>query len=240
MDKELNEKIIEINNLLIERFGIPPKNKRKPDPLDLLIATILSQNTNDKNSYKAFRQLKNEFPDYSLVKKAPLTKIKNAIKVAGLAEQKAKAIQNLIANLPGNNSSSPTLNFIKKMSNEEILSYLTNFKGIGVKTASCVLLFSLRRNVCPVDTHVHRTLNRMGAVQTKNPVATFEIINKNFPEGIAHSFHTNLIRLGREICLSNRPKCNLCPCRRICKFNEKNFSNSAEPQPKEFMLLDNV
>ncbi len=238
-NKQKLKKIIKINNALLKKFGEPKRNNTTPQPLDLLIATILSQNTNDKNSFKAFNNLKKIFPNFSKIKSAPLSKIKDAIKVAGLANQKANAIKNLISELP-EHKNLPTLNFIKKWDNEQTISFLTKFKGVGLKTASCVLLFSLKRNVCPVDTHVHRTLNRLGVVQTNTPDKTYLAINENFPEGIAHSFHTNLIRLGREICLPSKPRCNICPLLSVCEFKNKNLVGSASVKQKDFMLLDNV
>ncbi|MBI5731691.1 MAG: endonuclease III, partial [Ignavibacteriales bacterium] len=115
-----------------------------------------------------------------------------------------------------------------------------NFDGIGVKTASCVLLFALDRNICPVDTHVHRTTNRIGIVSEKTPDKTFFALNKNFPERIAHSFHTNLIRLGREICKPTNPNCGICPLNKICRYPDKNFDLRKEVSKRDFMLLDNV
>ena len=109
-----------------------------------------------------------------------------------------------------------------------------------VKTASCVLLFSLDKNVCPVDTHVHRTLNRIGIVNSKNPDKTFFAVNENLPSKIAHSFHTNLIRLGREICKPKNYNCSICPVEAICKFEDKNFSMNNISVSKAFMLLDNI
>ena len=123
---------------------------------------------------------------------------------------------------------------------EEILDTLTKFSGVGVKTASCVLLFALDRNVCPVDTHVHRTLNRIGIVKTTSPDKTFLKINKDFPEAIAHQFHTNLIRLGREICKAQNPNCLICPLIKICKYDNKNLVKTSEYKKNDFMLLDNV
>ena len=117
---------------------------------------------------------------------------------------------------------------------------LTSYKGVGVKTASCVLLFSLNRNICPVDTHVHRTLNRIGLVKTSIPEKTFnELLNK-IPEGIAHSFHTNLIRLGREICKPTNPNCVQCPLLKICRYDQKNLELNKPQKKREFMLLDNL
>ena len=133
-----------------------------------------------------------------------------------------------------------TLDHIKNNSDEEILTELTSYNGVGVKTASCVLLFSLERNICPVDTHVHRTLNRIGIVKTNTPEKTFyEILNK-IPDGVAHSFHTNLIRLGREICKPANPNCSVCPLKKICKYEQKNLTVRNKQRKIDFMLLDNL
>ena len=165
--------------------------------------------------------------------------IEKEIKVAGLGKQKAAAIKNFLTGLK-NREKKISLNFIKKMDEFPAIAELTSFKGIGVKTASCVLLFSLGRNVCPVDTHVFRTVNRIGIVKASDRDKTFFLLNDNFPEGIAHSFHTNLIRLGREICKPKNPSCGICPLKKICKFKEKNLDNKKPTSGKSFMLLDNI
>ena len=77
----------------------------------------------------------------------------------------------------------------------------------------------MQRNVCPVDTHVHRTSNRIGLVETKTPDKTFTILNENLPDGIAHQFHTNLIKLGRQICKPAKPFCSVCPLLNVCQFS---------------------
>jgi endonuclease-3 len=102
------------------------------------------------------------------------------------------------------------------------------------------LLFALDRNVCPVDTHVYRTVNRLGIISEKSRDKTFYSLNENFPVGIAHSFHTNLIRLGREICKPANPSCGVCPLLKICKYNKKNIDRKEAGKKREFMLLDNV
>ncbi|MGK9476152.1 endonuclease III domain-containing protein [Melioribacter sp. OK-6-Me] len=227
-----------LNSRLIEHFGLPERNRRKPEPLDLLIATILSQNTNDNNSYEAYLNLKQKFPNWSKLAKSPLGQIEKAIRKAGLTRQKARTIKNLVVNLSKENRLD--MNFLKKMKNEEALEFLTSFKGVGVKTASCVLLFSLYRNVCPVDTHVHRTLNRIGIVNEKSPDKTFQKINENLPDGIAHSLHTNLIKLGREICRPTNPDCTICPVADLCAYPEKNNNRAPKRKKSDFLLLDNV
>jgi endonuclease-3 len=235
----VKEKIKQINTLLKKHFGIPYRPKKLPNPIDALIATILSQNTNDKNSYQAYQNLKKKYKSWQELADAPRKKIEQTIRVAGLGNQKSAAIKNFLVTLKKNNGSI-NLQYIKKMPDEQILNELTLIKGIGVKTASCVLLFSLDRNVCPVDTHVHRTLNRIGLVKTKTPDKTFEIINDRLPEGIAHQFHTNLIKLGREICKPAKPNCSICPLLRICKFKHKNLDKLDITNNNSFLLLDSI
>lgn len=232
-------KIIVINKNLIKRFGIPARADKLPKPIDLLIATILSQNTNDKNSYKAFQNLKFNFENWDDVRKSDISKIENEIKIAGLGFQKATAIKNLLEEL-FNHTGNFNLEVLENLDENESIKYLTNFKGVGVKTASCVMLFSLDKNICPVDTHVQRTLNRIGIVKTSSPDKTFFEINRNLPQGIAHSLHTNLIRLGREICKPKNYKCSICPIEKFCEFNQKDYSKNENPIQKDFMLLDNI
>jgi endonuclease III len=235
----LKDKIKNINQLLVRHFGIPYRPKKLPKPIDTLIATILSQNTNDRNSYQAYQNLKKKYKSWQELADTPRNKIEQTIRAAGLGKQKSAAIKNFLVNLKKNNGSL-NLQYIKKMPDEEILNELTAIKGIGVKTASCVLLFALDRNVCPVDTHVHRTLNRIGIVKTKTPDKTFKQIVKYLPEGTAHQFHTNLIKLGREICKPAKPLCSLCPLLKLCKFKKKNLQNVDKKSSNSFLLLDSI
>ncbi len=230
--------ITKVDLLLKKKYGIPNRETPLPDALNTLIATILSQNTNDNNSYLAFVNLKKAFPNWSIAADAPKSKIALLIRSAGLTNQKADAIKTLLANLKKRGAFN--LDYLLEFNNNEIIAELTKQKGIGVKTASCVLLFSMDRNVCPVDTHVNRTVNRIGIVNEKIPDKTFFALNKNFPEKIAHSFHTNLIKLGREICVPTNPKCGSCPLKQICKYEMKNLESRNTKVRKQFLLLDNI
>lgn len=235
----MKEKILQLDKRLRKKFGIPERSKTPPDPVNLLIATILSQNTNDNNSFKAYKNLKEKYPDWEEVSNLRSNQIEKLIRVAGLGKQKSKAIKNLLTSLLKERDNI-SLEHLRQMNNNDVLNELTGYPGIGVKTASCVLLFSLMRDVCPVDTHVHRTLNRIGLVNTKTPDKTFSAINNNFPKGKAHSFHTNLIRLGREICKPAHPECKRCPVADICLFKYKTTDEKYLNRKKSFMLLDNV
>lgn len=228
-----------VNKLLIKHFGLPKRNNALPNPLDLLIATILSQNTNDKNSHKAYTSLRNFIPFWNEAVKLPRISIEKQIKIAGLGKQKSFAIKNLLSTLL-KSKGAVSLSYLKELSDEEVITELTSFKGVGLKTATCVLLFSFDRNVCPVDTHVHRVLNRLGIVNTKSPEKTYHAINPNLPQNTAHSFHTNLIRLGREICKPSNPSCGVCPLSEVCSYDYKNYKSPVSVKENKFMLLDNI
>jgi endonuclease III len=232
-------KIILVNKALIKLYGIPPRPEIPPDPVDMLIGTILSQNTNDRNSYKAFLKLKEKYKLWEDVAVQPLTRIESVIKIAGLGKQKSKAIKNFLVSLLKVHGKI-SLEHLRSEVNDQILLELTSYKGVGIKTAMCVLLFSLRRNVCPVDTHVHRTTNRIGIVSAKTPDKTSSLLNRDMPKGIAHQFHTNLIRLGREICKPAVPNCSVCPLLKICEFPDKNLSDIKSYKTNKFMLLDSI
>jgi endonuclease-3 len=234
-----NELILIVNELLIREYGIPERAKILPNPLDLLIATILSQNTNDNNSYKAYLNLKSNIESYSDIIDMDLEYLEKLIKVAGLAKQKAKSIKNFLITLR-NKYNKNDLEFIKGLSNDKILELLTKNEGIGVKTASCVLLFSLNRDVCPVDTHVHRLINRLGIVSAKTPDKSFYMLNVNFPSNIAHSFHTNLIKHGRNICKPKLPYCGSCILYDLCIYGEKLNRKVETKHLNRLLLLDKV
>ncbi len=232
-------KIKKVNQLLVRQFGIPPRKKELPDSVDMIIATILSQNTNDKNSYKAFQNLKAKYKSWDELLKVRRTTIEKEIRIAGLGFQKSTAIKNFIKKIYSERDEI-SLTHIEKMDNQSAIIELTKYKGVGVKTASCVLLFAEGRNVCPVDTHVHRTVNRIGIVKASTPDKTFLQLNENFPPKIAHQFHTNLIRLGREVCTPKNPSCGVCPVYSECAFEEKNELNDKMKKERKFMLLDSV
>lgn len=228
-----------INALLIKEFGTPARNPNRATPLDTLLGTILSQNTNDNNSFKAYCNLKNSFKTWNEVEKLSIKRLEQIIKVAGLGFQKATAIKKVLSHLK-KEKGMLSLDYLSDNSDEEILAELTSFQGVGLKTASCVLLFSLERNVCPVDTHVHRTLNRIGVVKTSSPDKTFLTIKNFLLEKSAHTFHTNLIRLGRAICKPAKPGCAVCPLLKICRYEQKNLEKGKAVTKRDFMLLDNL
>jgi endonuclease-3 len=236
----MKSKIIKIDALLREYYGVPKRSETMQDPLDVLIGTILSQNTNDKNSWKAYRNLKDKFASWEEVRQLDRKNLEEEIKIAGLGKQKSTAILEVLNDLYSKKGEL-NLEHTIHMGDSEILEELTSYKGVGVKTASCVLLFSLRRNVCPVDTHVNRIVNRLGLVESKQPEKTFQSLFGKIPDGLAHSFHSNLILLGREFCKPTNPDCSNCPLLTVCKFKDKNLAGDKKKYPhNNFLLLDNI
>ena len=241
----LKQKAERIAEKLEKFLGKPGPPRRRAKPLDMLIATILSQNTNDRNSHRAYLQLRERFPTWERVVKAPAKAIASAIRIGGMANQKSVRIKKLLKTLQVR-FGTLDLGFFKRKSNEELFEILLSLDGVGTKTAACVLLFSLGRDVFPVDTHVHRICGRLGlAPHCKAPEKTFEAMKTIVPHNKAYSFHTNLIRFGRKLCRSNRPLCALCPIFDECRYERKHTFRKqsralASSVNHNFMLLDNV
>ncbi|GMU85284.1 MAG: hypothetical protein AMXMBFR48_05260 [Ignavibacteriales bacterium] len=235
---QIQKRILKTDSLLVDFFGVPKQNPNPQPALEVLIGTILSQNTNDKNSFRAFVHLKQHYNSWKEVSALTQRALEKEIKVAGLANQKAKAIKRILTFVEERGEYS--MEFLREMDEREALTLMTSFDGVGVKTASCVLLFSMKRNVCPVDTHVNRTLNRIGVANSQNPEKTFWFLYDILPDGIAHRFHTNLIRLGREFCIPTNPACSICPVKRVCKYEKKNPDREVKRRYNDFLLLDNL
>lgn len=241
----LKQKTAGIIKILEQTFGMPTLSKRRAKPLDMLIATVLSQNTNDLNSHRAYLHLRKQFPSWNNVLAAPRARIVSAIRVGGIANRKSVQIKYLLQRVK-ELFGTLSLRSLAKKSDEEVFNLLISLDGVGTKTASCVLLFSLGRDAFPVDTHVHRICGRLGlASGCKNPDQTFEWMKGLLPKGKSYSFHINLIRFGRKICKSNRPLCGMCPLFDVCRFKQKNMfrklsSAAVSTRDYNFMLLDHV
>ncbi len=238
----LRAKTLRVARVLERHLGVPRQKRSLPPPLDMLIATILSQNTNDKNSYRAYTELRKRFPTWQHVAAAPLKRVRAAIRVGGMAHQKAGRIKETLAAVQRRYGRFD-LSALRRKSDEQVIEELTALNGVGFKTASCVLLFSLGRDVFPVDTHVHRICNRLGLVNgVATPEKTYEQMKPLVPKGKSYSLHTNLIRFGRAICRSAHPRCDVCPLFEECVYEEKTRQrrSSAANADYTFMLLDNV
>jgi endonuclease-3 len=216
-----NSRVAKACAILEKAFGVPAKSPADKDLVSMLIRTILSQNTTDTNRDRAFDSLRSAFPDWEMLVDAPQRKIAQAIRVGGLADQKSATIKNVVRFLEKTRGK-VELDFICDMSNEQAYQYLCAHKGIGVKTASILLCFGCGRDVFPVDTHVNRVCGRLGFVpEGSAPDKTHELMAPLVPKGKAHSFHLNIIHLGKTICTARNPRHEICPLRRMCPIGRR-------------------
>ncbi|MFH0887480.1 MAG: endonuclease III [bacterium] len=191
------------------------------DPLDTLILTILSQNTNDKNRDLAYANLIEKYRSWDKVAAAPLQKIASLIKVGGLSNQKSKTIKSTLAWIKHINKKLE-LNFLCPMDTAEATRLLTSQKGIGIKTAYVTLLFGCSKKVFPVDTHILRISKRLGLIPEKTTLEKAHmLLNKIIPKDQCYSLHLNLIAHGKNICQARKPKCDRCKIRKYCRFVTK-------------------
>lgn len=185
------------------------------DALDELVLTILSQNTTDRNSGRAFRELKHTYHTWQEVCDAAESELAQVIRVAGLAHYKAPRIQTVLQHL-ATDYGVFSLDFLAQMPPSEAQTWLTNHPGIGPKTAACVLLFAFGMPVVPVDTHIGRVAYRLGIVATQNPVKAQQLLEQLVPDARKYAFHLHFIQLGRLICHARSPQCAKCPLMQQC------------------------
>jgi endonuclease III len=193
-----------------------PLQRPHGKPVDELMLTVLSQNTNDRNRDVAYARLRDRFDSWDEVRDAPVEEIEEAIRPGGLAPTKAVRIQDILRALDDG------LDWLEQASVEEGRAYLESLPGVGRKTAACVLLFSFGKPEIPVDTHVYRVGTRLGLFR---PGASFdeaheEILRLADPED-AYEIHVLLIRHGRRTCTARAPHCSECPLRRMCPFGRE-------------------
>lgn len=209
---------------LLQAYGLPVWREPLP-PLDELVSTILSQNTNDINRDRAYRSLRRTFPTWDAVRDAPIEEVIESIRTAGLANQKGPRIQAVLKQITAERGSLD-LDFLQQMGITEAFGWLTRFNGVGPKTASIVLLFSLGKPAFPVDTHIYRVTGRIGLCPEK---ATLEqahtILAALFPPETYYAAHLNLIRLGRAVCHPRKPECPTCPVKEYCSYYDHHYKN---------------
>ena len=211
---------LEVHRRLLALYGEATWHNPLPI-LDELISTILSQNTNDTNRDRAFTRLKQDFASWEEVRDANAELVIAAIRQAGLANQKAPRIQNILR-LITQERGSLDVDFLKDLPADQAFDWLIQFKGVGPKTASIVLLFSLGKPAFPVDTHIQRVTGRVGLRPEKmSNEAAHRYLAELFPPEAYASAHLNIIRLGREVCHPRQPECAVCVLQSLCDYYQK-------------------
>jgi endonuclease-3 len=222
----IETRALEVHQRLLEAYGHPVWRNKLP-ALDELVSTILSQNTNDINRDRAFDALKAAFPSWEEVRDADVERVINAIRPAGLANQKGPRIQNVLLQITEERGTLD-LDFLHHISPDEVRSWLLRFKGVGPKTAAIVMLFSLDMPAFPVDTHVYRVTGRLGLrPENVNAEKSHSLMERLFPPETYYAAHLNLIRHGREVCLARRPSCTKCSLQEMCPFYRELVADEA-------------
>ncbi len=207
---------------LARAYGpVPPW--RREDPVVCLIGTILAQATNDPLAERAYRSLRRRFPTWKGVLEAPRAEVEEAIKMSGLAAQKARAIQAFLGHLVATRGRISLADLRRPgLDVDAALAELASIPGIGVKTAAITLMFGAGVSLCAVDTHLVRILRRLAIVPPKAaPDRAFRILRPLVPEGRGIELHMQLIRFGRNVCRAARPRCFECALRDICPYPDK-------------------
>jgi len=213
----LKRKALRVHQKLLEMYGQPTWRKTLP-PVDELVCTILSQNTNDVNRDVAFEALRARFDSWEAVRDAPAEVVMQAIRPAGLANQKGPRIQEALRSITAERGSLD-LEFLRGLPSAEARAWLTRFKGVGPKTAAIVLQFSLDTPAFPVDTHVYRVTGRLGLRPEKMTVERAHAhLEALFPPETYYAAHLNLIAHGRALCHARKPECEKCDLRRMCDY----------------------
>jgi endonuclease-3 len=222
--KSAAKRALHVHQKLLEFYGYPTWRNPLP-PLDELVSTILSQNTNDINRDVAFNTLKEKFPTWEEVRDAPAKKVIAAIRYAGLGNQKGPRIQQALRSITKTRGEL-SLEFLRDLFAQEAKAWLTQFKGVGPKTAAIVLQFSLDKPAFPVDTHIYRVTGRIGLRPAKmNVEKAHEYFEQILPPETYYAAHLNIIRLGREICLARKPNCPACPLKKMCDYYAENYKD---------------
>ena len=216
-EAELGCRVEEVRQRLAGAYG-EPCHVRDLDPVSELVSTILSQNTNDLNRDVAFGRLRQRFPTWQEVLGAETETVVDAIRPAGLANQKAPWIQGALRAILDERGELE-LDFLGDWPVQEAKAWLSALQGVGPKTAAIVLLFALGRPAFPVDTHIHRVSRRLGLIGPRvTREKAHDLLEELVPPQHYYSFHLNVIRHGRQICQARRPRCEECMLTDLCDY----------------------
>lgn len=218
-------KIVWIAHQLAKQFGTP--EIEIIDPIENLVLTILSQNTNDNNRDRAFASLMSTFESFDQIRLAPIDEVAKAIQVGGLQQQKSRSIQKALEQIHVEQGSLE-LAFLNELSLFDALKWLTSLPGVGPKTAGIVLLFSFQRPYFPADTHIRRIMSRIGLVPERGD--PHSRLNELLPADpvLMQRLHLLTIQLGRELCHPRNPNCEQCSLRPECLWTQMHGSTSAD------------
>lgn len=217
--EQLREKAMAIYALLTERYGERELKPRR-EPMHELISTILSQRTTNANEAKAYHRMRERFGTWEAIRDAPIDNLIEAIAPSNYPEVKAPHIQATLRKIIDERGEA-NIDFLRDIPLHEAMAWLMDLPGVGIKTASLVMLFCFHKPIMPVDTHVHRVSQRTGLIGAKvTPDAAHTILLDILPPEpyILFNFHVSMLKHGQQLCTWNNPKCAPCPLKDLCNY----------------------
>ncbi len=214
----LSAKALEVTKRLTDRYGVAPWSTK--DPMSQLVDIILSHRTRDEQTAAAYDNLLPRFGSWEAVRDAPTNEVQDAIANVNWPETKAPRLQAIMRQITEERGALD-LDFLRDLSVEEGATWLNRFEGVGPKTTACVLLFSARKALLPVDTHVHRVSIRLGLIGKKVTADNaHKLLQALLPQDAQtiYNFHKGLLRHGQRICVYDRPHCSQCVLTDLCDY----------------------
>lgn len=222
----LSAKALEVTRRLTVQYGELAFSEK--DPMSMLVDIILSHRTRDEQTAAAWENLLKRFGSWAGVRDAPTQEVQDAIANVNWPEVKAPRLQAIMRQITEERGTL-NLDFLCDLSVEESAAWLDRFEGVGPKTIACVLLFSCRQAILPVDTHVHRVSIRLGLIGKKvtadNAHMLLQALLPNDARAI-YNFHKGLLRHGQRVCVYDRPRCKECMLTDLCEY----YKTMVKPQ----------
>ncbi len=197
-----------------------PFLNNKSDPLDELIFIMLSQMTNSVSYERVYDRVTSVITDWQQLIEIPLSKLESLIVDAGLFRRRAIRLKQIATRLV-RDFGTVSLDTLYEYDDERAQNYLVSLPGIGIKSAKCVLMYSLGRQVLPVDTHTSRIAHRLGLVSKNDPLVADDELAEVVAPNLRFDFHVNAIAHGRAICEARGPKCNNCVLFSLCQSGHR-------------------
>ena len=219
MNDKLREKAQIVYERLVALYGAQPLVPRR-EPMHELISTILSHRTTGQNEDQAYQEMWNRFGSWAAIRDAPIDELTEALSPANFPEVKAPYIKGALERIFAQRGEL-SLEFLHDMPTEEALDWLMALPGVGIKTASLVLLFCFGKPIMPVDTHVHRVAQRVGLIGPKvTPNAAHTILLNLLPPDpyVLYNYHIANLKHGQKVCVWGMPRCERCPLTDLCDW----------------------
>lgn len=207
---------------LREEYGCP-RHGNPEDPVEDLVYILLSNRTPPSRAQQVYDAFRDRFPDWDDVLEADREEVVDVLRPAGFANRRTDQIRSILLQIQEDFSDFEAGALWQK-EDEDLLDYLTTFRGVSDKVARCVMMYTLDRDVLPVDVHVHRIASRLEWTDKERPGEAHEELEALIPSHRYYAFHVGCVAHGRSRCTASNPVCDGCPIRRYCAYADGTHS----------------